>query len=323
MTRSTTKPTTRKNNKANVRKGIHSLLGGSGFAQAQKLADELRRSAEQNSSIQGVMRIPISQIVPNPDQPRRQFSDDTLQELADSIRQHNVLQAVTVSKLSDTQYRLIAGERRYRAARMVGLADIPAHVLADVPEEQILELALIENLQREDLNPIEVAQSFERLITGCSYTHEQLAHQLSKDRATVTNYLRLLKLHPAVQDAVRSRQIQMGHARTIAGLSDSQAQLFACEQVCKKQLSVRKTEQLVKELQQVPLTVHEPPVDATPELRSPEQEFGDLGKMLGEYLGTETRINIQAGKQSGKISFTYSSFTQLRAILQKIGFPHA
>ncbi|SFV33693.1 ParB/RepB/Spo0J family partition protein [Thermoflavifilum thermophilum] len=192
-------------------------------------------------------RIPIDQIEVNPMQPRRDFDEKALAELAHSIRLHDVIQPITVSRIGHKQYRLIAGERRLRAARMAGLKDIPAYI-RQADDQQLLELALTENLQREDLNAIETALSYRRLMEECGLTQEQVAERIGKDRTTVTNYLRLLKLPPDIQIAVRSGEISMGHARAIINIENIEQQLFVFHEIIRKKLSVRQTEELVRQL---------------------------------------------------------------------------
>jgi ParB family chromosome partitioning protein len=192
-------------------------------------------------------RIAIDQITPNPMQPRRDFDETALQELADSIAMHDIIQPITVTRLASGSYQLISGERRWRASQMAGLKDIPAYVRS-ADDNGMLELALLENLQREDLNAIEVAMSYRRLMDECNLTQEGVAERMHKERSTVTNYLRLLKLPPDIQKAVRDGEISMGHARAIIGLDAVDQQLYAYREVKEKGLSVRQTEALVRAL---------------------------------------------------------------------------
>lgn len=194
-----------------------------------------------------IVRVPVEQITVNPKQPRRDFDEQSLKELSDSIKLHDIIQPVTVVKVGPTKYQLISGERRWRASKMAGLKDIPAYIRT-ANDQQMLELALLENLQRENLNAIEVALSYKRLMDECDMTQEQVADRMHKERSTVTNYLRLLKLPPDIQRSVRDGHLTMGHARAIIGLDMVDQQLYVFREVQEKGLSVRQTEQLVKNM---------------------------------------------------------------------------
>ncbi|HVB03266.1 MAG TPA: ParB/RepB/Spo0J family partition protein [Chitinophagaceae bacterium] len=189
-------------------------------------------------------RISLDQIEANPMQPRRDFDPESLQELSESIRVNDLIQPITVMQTSAGKYRLISGERRFRAARMAGIKDLPAYIRQG-NDEQLLVWALLENLQREDLNAIEIALGFQRLMEEGQFTQIQVAERLKKDRSTVTNYLRLLKLPPDIQLALRSGLISMGHARVLAGIEFPDRQLLIFREIRQRQLSVRQTEELV------------------------------------------------------------------------------
>lgn len=191
--------------------------------------------------------IPVAEIAPNEEQPRTEFDRDKLAELTQSIRIHGVLQPVTVYRANDGRYRLIAGERRWRAARLAGLTEIPA-LVRTVETHHLLELALIENIQREDLNAIEVANAFHNLATQHGLSHEQIAERTGKDRSTVTNFIRLLKLPTLVRDALATGQISMGHARSLLNVPAEAAQADLCRRIVDQQLSVRETERMAKSL---------------------------------------------------------------------------
>ena len=230
--------------KAEIGKGIGALLGS--------IKEEVRNFEQQKSAIKveenlvgSISRIPITQISVNPKQPRRDFEETSLKELAESIKLHDIIQPVTVTKLGAKSFQLISGERRYRAAKMAGLSDIPAYVRT-ANNQELIELGLIENLQREDLNAIEIALSYKHLMDECDLTQEDVADRMKKERSTVTNYLRLLKLPPSIQAAVRNSTISMGHARAILGAEHIDQQLVAFEEVLNKNLSVRATESLIK-----------------------------------------------------------------------------
>src|SRR6476620_8312891 len=200
-----------KQNKDALGKGIRSLLQ-SIDSDLKNTAGQLKPQAVEAAT--NVIRLPIEHIETNPKQPRRDFDEQALQELAHSIEMHDLIQPVTVSKLHGNKYRLISGERRLRAAKLAGLKDVPAYV-REANDQELLELALLENLQREDLNAIEIALSYKRMMDELEYTQEQVADRMGKERSTVANYIRLLKLPPDIQVAVRNGSLTMGHARAL------------------------------------------------------------------------------------------------------------
>lgn len=222
-------------------KGIRALL-----SDIDDNTDILKISAtDEDSIINTVPKIKLDQIEVNPFQPRADFNQQALEELASSIKIHGVIQPITVRKISDKKYQLISGERRLRASKMAGMEDVPAYVRM-ANDQEVVEMALIENIQREDLNSMEVALTYQRLIDECSLTHENLGERLGKDRSTVTNYLRLLKLPPEIQKALRDKVLSMGHARAIISVPEVDKQLYVLKEVNSKGLSVRKTEELVR-----------------------------------------------------------------------------
>lgn len=237
------------NKKQALGKGIRALLN--------TIDEELKTTASENSGVpavsgqnttpSAVLRIPVDQIEVNPKQPRRDFDEQALRELSESILLHDIIQPITVVKVAPTRFMLISGERRWRASKMAGLKDIPAYIRT-ANDQEMLELALLENLQREDLNAIEIGLSYKRLMDECDLTQEQVADRMKKDRTTVTNYIRLLKLPPDIQSAVRDGQLSMGHARALISLEQIDLQLYAFREIKEKGLSVRQTEALVKDL---------------------------------------------------------------------------
>lgn len=234
---------TQPNKKQALGKGIRALLSN--------IDEELKETAASVPAVNGatnsMLRIPVEQITENPKQPRRDFDETALKELADSIRMHDIIQPITVVKQANNKYQLISGERRWRASKMAGLKDIPAYVRT-ADDQEMLELALLENLQRENLNAMEIAMSYRRLMDECDLTQEQVGDRMNKERSTITNYLRLLKLPPDIQKAVRDGDLSMGHARALIGLEQIDQQLYAFREVREKGLSVRQTEALVKNL---------------------------------------------------------------------------
>lgn len=236
----------KKINKADFGKGIRALLANP--AQLEQAVQENPQEVVRELS-GNVAMLPISQIEANPYQPRVEFDQTALEELAASIRIHGLIQPVTVRRLHDKAYQLISGERRFRASQMAGLTEIPAYVrLAD--DQQMLEMALIENIQREDLNAVEVAISYQRLIDECALTHESLSERVGKQRSTITNYLRLLKLPPEIQRAIKERKLSMGHARALAAVDDIALQLSLYRQTIDQDLSVRAVESLIASYQE-------------------------------------------------------------------------
>src|ERR1051326_1812607 len=212
----------KQNNKEALGKGIRSLLQ-SIDSDLKTGSGNLKPTVVENAT--GISRIPIDEIETNPKQPRRDFDEQALKELADSIRLHDIIQPVTVSKLPSGKYRLISGERRWRASKMTGLKDIPAYI-RQANDAELLELALLENLQREDLNAMEISLSYKRMMEELDYTQEQVAERMGKDRSTVTNYIRLLKFPPDIQLAVRNNTLSMGHARALINVDTIDKKLF-------------------------------------------------------------------------------------------------
>lgn len=236
------------NKKQGLGKGIRALL--------DTIDDEINTPKEgvpavsgqkDNSTPPATARIPLDQIEVNPSQPRHDFDEQALIELSESIKLHDIIQPVTVVKIGQNKYQLISGERRVRASKMAGLKDIPAYIRT-ADGQGMLEMALLENLQRENLNAIEIALSYRQLMDECGLTQEQVSERMKKERSTVTNYLRLLKLPPDIQRAVRDSQISMGHARAIIGLEHVEQQLYVFRETMQRGLSVRQVEQLVKDM---------------------------------------------------------------------------
>src|SRR5215204_3488657 len=219
-----------KQNKDALGKGIRSLLQ-SIDSDLKNTAGQLKPQAVEAAT--SVLRLPIENIETNPKQPRRDFDEQSLQELTHSIRLHDLIQPVTVTKLHGNKYQLISGERRVRAAKMAGLKDVPAYI-RQANDQELLELALLENLQREDLNAMEVSLSYKRMMEELEYTQEQVAERMGKDRSTVANFIRLLKLPPDIQLAVRSNQLSMGHARALINVDTIDKQLYIFKEIKEK-----------------------------------------------------------------------------------------
>ncbi len=255
----------------------------------------------------GVMQVPIEEITPNPRQPRAEIDPDQLKELADSIGEHGVLQPllVTISP-SGTGYQLIIGERRLQAAEQAGLETVPV-IVRQVSEQQQLVLALIENLQRTDLNPLEAAEGYNQLIEEFSLSHESVASQVGKSRTTITNTLRLLKLAKPIQQALREGKISEGHARAILGLSKAQAQSAALQTILKEDLNVRQTEELVRRLSGERRSSRSRPKKSA--------DLSDIEEKLRQALGT--RVTLSTSARGGRIVIHYYSDEELNALVER------
>jgi len=255
-----------------------------------------------------VASIAIEKIETNPFQPRTDFDDQALQELSESIRQQGIIQPITVRKLGYDKYQIISGERRYRASKLAGLEFIPAYVRI-ANDQSMLEMALVENIQRENLNPIEIGISYKRLSEECNLSQDQLADKVGKDRSTVTNYMRLLKLPPKIQASIRDGQISMGHARAIINVDDIGTQLKIFDEIINNNLSVRKVEELVRTSSGKKSKNNK---DSKP--KSLMFEYKDIEKRLEGFY--ETKVEVKPGaKGSGKITLSYYSTDDLNRLL--------
>jgi len=250
--------------------------------------------------------IPVGEIETNPFQPRQHFDQEALNELAESIKVHGIIQPITVRKLSDHQYQLISGERRYQASKIAGLKSLPAYVRT-ANDQQMLEMALIENIQRENLNPIEISLSYQRLISECNLKQEELGDRVGKNRTTVTNYLRLLKLPPDIQIALRDNRISMGHARAIINIDDPGSQLFIFKKIISDDLSVRAVESMARELTQGS--------KESPEVKTQEapKEIHQLQSRLSSHFGT--KVTVKSDGKKGDIRIPFLSVEDLNRIL--------
>ena len=293
------------NKKDAIGKGIRSLLENID-ADLKNTAGSLRSEIAQQAS--SSMRIALDQIEVNPKQPRHDFDNTALSELAASIKMHDIIQPLTVSRLANGKYRLIAGERRFRAAKIAGLKDLPVYI-RQANDADLLELSLLENLQRKDLNAIEIALSYKRLMDELEYTQEQVAERMGKERSTVTNYIRLLKLPPDLQVAVRNATISMGHARALINVDVVDKQLYIFNEIKKHDLSVRQTEELVRKLYTSAVKVAVKPV------------LPIAFKKIEDNLASEfnTRVKLKHNKKgNGSILFEYYSIEELNALLDKL-----
>ena len=292
-----------KQNKELLGKGIRSLLQ-SIDADLKTSSGALKPTVVENAT--GTNRILLDDIEPNPKQPRRDFDEQSLQDLASSIKLHDIIQPVTVSKLTNGKYRLVSGERRLRAAKIAGIKDIPAYV-RQTNDSQLLELALLENLQREDLNAMEVSLSYKRMMEELDYTQEQVAERMGKDRSTVANFIRLLKLPPDIQLAVRNGELSMGHARALINVDTVDKQLFIFKEIKDKGLSVRQTEALVRNL------YRQGAVKKTSKNTLPPA-FQRIEDKLASHFSTRVKLR-HSRNGSGQIIIEYYSQEELNKVL--------
>lgn len=265
-------------------------------------------SGPEVNGLGSINEIHLSEIEVNPFQPRTDFDQDALAELADSIKKQGLIQPITVRRLNAHSYQLISGERRYRASKLAGLTQIPAYVRS-ANDQQMLEMALIENIQRENLNAIEVALSFQRMIEECHLKQEELGDRVSKNRSTVTNYLRLLRLPPAIQASIRDGELSMGHAKALITIDDPAKQIYIHQHIIKQGLSVRKTEELVRDMQRS---------SVKKEGKQPEPISFQIQKIqddLASKFSTRVKLKI-AGEGKGTIEIPFLSENDLSRILE-------
>ncbi|NML21111.1 ParB/RepB/Spo0J family partition protein [Pseudoflavitalea sp. G-6-1-2] len=298
----------KENNKEALGKGIRSLL--------QSIDSDLKTSTGQLKGavveqVTTMQRIPVGDIEPNPKQPRRDFDETALNELAASIKIHDLVQPITVSGLPGGKYRLISGERRWRASKLAGLKDVPAYI-RQANDQELLELALLENLQREDLNAMEIALSYKRMMEELQHTQEQVAERMGKERSTVANYIRLLKLPPDIQVAVRTNVISMGHARALINVDAVDTQLFIFNEIKTNGLSVRQTEELVRKMYKGPNAVKSSSKSTLP------PTYKKIEDNLASHFSTKVKLN-HSKKGHGMISIEYYSIQDLTKILDQIG----
>ncbi|MFB9843466.1 ParB/RepB/Spo0J family partition protein [Mucilaginibacter ginsenosidivorans] len=288
-------------------KGLSALLNDSVSVLPNK--NDFGTGTPEVNPMGSVNEIKISEIEVNPFQPRTDFDTDALTELADSIKLQGLIQPITVRRLSAHRYQLISGERRLRASRLAGLTSIPAYVRT-ANDQQMLEMALIENIQRENLNAIEVALSFQRMIEECNLKQEELGERVSKNRSTVTNYLRLLKLPPTIQASIRDGQVSMGHARALITINDPDKQLYIHKLITKDGLSVRKVEELARELQR--------PVKK--EGKQPEPLSFQVQKIQADLASKfSTQVKLKVNSQGkGSIEIPFLSEDDLSRILEML-----
>ena len=293
-------------------KGLGALLGESSDLSSIRqpvgyINKEIVTESSPAKDTSDILRIPVDLIEPNPFQPRKSFDAETLEELAESIRTFGLIQPLTVRAKSNGKYQIISGERRYRAARLAGLEMVPAYI-RDASDQGMLEMAIVENIQRENLDPIEVAMSYQRLIDECNLTQEKMAERVGKKRASVTNYLRLLKLPAKVQHDLKVGLVSVGHAKVLLGLEDPAVQEALCDSIVKNGLSVRQLEDKIKRLSAVPSEEH-------------EQELPDFYYRVLEHIGRYfgDNISLRRGKSGkGTITIHFNSDAEMEGFLKAL-----
>jgi len=297
--------------KTGLGRGLSALLDDSESVNPPKsevnpVSETRQDSGQANNSI-GLIN--ISEIETNPYQPRTEFDQVALNELAESIKVQGLIQPITVRKKAPNQYQLISGERRLRASKLAGLTQVPAYVRS-ANDQQMLEMALIENIQRENLNAIEVALSFQRMLDECNLKQEQLGERVGKNRTTVTNYLRLLKLPPVIQVSIRDQKISMGHARALINVEEEAKQLFIHQEIIDKGLSVRKVEELVRSINSV---------EVKPKFQLKSKavpfEYQKLQKDLASKFATKVKLKV-GDNGKGAIEIPFMSDDDLNRILE-------
>lgn len=267
----------------------------------------------QTGGSSSISEVELSKIQVNPNQPRREFDPVALQELADSIREIGIIQPITLRKINDEEYQIIAGERRFRASQMAGLERVPSYIRT-ADDENVLEMALIENIQREDLNSVEIALTYQHLLDQYGLTQERLSERVGKKRTTVANYLRLLKLPAPVQMGLKNKQIDMGHARALLSLDDPKLQVKLYEEIVAQGYSVRRVEELVKQLSQGESIVSNGRKIAPKQQRLPE-EYNMLKQQLSGFFNTRVQLTC-SDQGKGKISIPFANEEELEHIMR-------
>lgn len=294
-------------------KGLGALLGGDAdLSQIRQPVEYVNKEVAGNGqqSKADILRIPVDKIEPNPYQPRMTFDSEALGELADSIRTLGLIQPITVRQKSDGRYQIISGERRYRACRTAGMDMIPAYI-RETDDQGMLEMAIVENIQREDLDPIEVAMSYQRLIEECSLTQEQMAVRVGKKRASVTNYLRLLKLPAKLQHDLKVGLLSVGHAKVLLGVEDLKLQEYLCDLVIKEGMSVR---QLEDKLRKMTGSAEKKNVDDYQEL---PEEYVKVLELVGRYF--ENNISLKrTSKGKGTMTIHFNSDEEVMKFLSAL-----
>ncbi len=301
-----------KERKFGLGKGLGALLSDSPDVSRERTQTNTNGNSSvtdnPNAALGSVSHVRVNQVEVNPYQPRFEFDETALYELSESIKLQGLIQPITVRQMGYNSYQLISGERRLRASKLAGITEIPAYIRT-ADDQQMLEMALIENIQRENLNAIEVALSFQRMIEECAINQEELGDRVSKNRSTITNYLRLLKLPPTIQAAIRDNRISMGHARALINVVNSDAQLFIFQEILDKDLSVRKVEEMVRQMK-----------NGKPEGKEKKQEaisfqYQKVQDDLSSKFATKIKMKVLEGGK-GSIEIPFLSDDDLSRILE-------
>ena len=300
-------------NQYGLGKGLGALLGGEDLSELRKpvgyINKEVVSAGDKPKDTSDVLRIPVDMIEPNPYQPRMSFDDEAMRELAGSIKTFGLIQPITVRRKGDDKYQIISGERPYRACILAGLDMIPAYI-RDASEQGMLEMAIVENIQRENLDPIEVAMSYQRLMDECRLTQEQMADRVGKKRASVANQLRLLKLPAKVQHDLKVGLVSVGHAKVLLGVENPEQQEALCDEIVKKGLSVRQLEEKVKSMVKLPPRKKEEPGELP-------QMYYRLLENVGRYFGENISLKrSESGK--GTLTIKFDSDEQMEKFLSAI-----
>lgn len=277
--------------------------------------DALISTEKVNTAGSGsICEIAIQQIIPNPNQPRREFAPEALQELSDSIRELGIVQPITLRDQGDGTYLIIAGERRWRASQMAGLTSIPAYVRT-VDDENMMEMALIENIQREDLNALEIALAYQHLMEQYDLTQERLSERVGKNRSTITNYLRLLKLPATIQMGLKDRRLEMGHARALLSISDPKLQIRVYNEILEQGLSVHKVEEIVKELSEGGVVKTSDGNRLKGKSGKLGEEYALLKDSLSKFFQTKVQLTC-SDKGKGKIIIPFANERDMERIIE-------
>lgn len=295
-------------------KGLGALLGDSvDLDSIRKPVEYINKTVAtpgQRSNEADIMLIPMDMIEPNPFQPRTSFDPESMQELADSIKSLGLIQPITVRKKASGKYQIISGERRFRASKIAGLADMPAYI-KETDDQGMLEMAIVENIQRENLDPIEVALSYQRLIDECNLTQEKMAERVGKKRASITNYLRLLKLPAKIQHDLKVGLIDVGHAKVLLGVEDEELQDKLCDTVIKEGLSVRQLEELIRKGPATPRSSDKPGSQDLPE------DYFKVLEIMGKYFSSNISLK-RNGKGKGTMTVHFSSDEEMQKFLKAL-----
>lgn len=289
--------------KKDLGKGIRALISGIDAPSSEVKQTQPTPTKTQSNTLS------LEHIEPNPYQPRKQFGEEDLEALIASIKVHGIIQPITVKRIGPNKYHIISGERRFRAATSIGLKQVPVFI-REAGDQEMLEMALIENIQRADLNPIDIAISYQRLIDEFSLKHDEISERVGKKRSTITNYIRLLKLTPSAQEALKNNKISMGHAKVLAGIDNADYQLVILDSILTNQLSVRQAESLVS-----PKTKKQK--KSSPTQTSHNSDMRRIIDQLSEKFGSKVKIN-RSKDGKGKIEVGFNSDDQLNHILDNI-----